>query len=142
MPSKTELKKLAKTRLNEAKVLYKEGFYDGACYLAGYVIELALKARICKVLDLDQYPDSGDISKSFKIHKLDDLLKLAGLQKKFDSAKVAQPNLFTNWSITTKWNESFRYLPVGNSAKVSTRETIEALEDKTDGVFTWITKFW
>jgi HEPN domain-containing protein len=142
MPSKTELKKLARTRLKEAKVLYDKGFYDGACYLAGYVIELALKARICKILDLDQYPESGEISKSFKIHKLDDLLKLAGLQKKFDTAKVAQPNLLTNWSITTKWSENFRYLPVGNSPKITAKDTIEALEDNTDGVFTWITKYW
>jgi len=67
MPTKIELKKLARTRLKEAKVLYQNGLYDGACYLAGYVIELALKARICKVLDLDDYPETGEISKSFKM---------------------------------------------------------------------------
>lgn len=46
MPSKNELKALSKTRLKEVKALYDNGLYDGASYLAGYVIELALKARI------------------------------------------------------------------------------------------------
>ena len=50
MPTRQELKKLAKIRLLEAKALFDKGLYDGACYLAGYVVALALKARICKVL--------------------------------------------------------------------------------------------
>lgn len=56
MPTRKELQDLAEIRLQEAKVLFEKEFYDGARYLAGYVIELALKARICKILDLDQYP--------------------------------------------------------------------------------------
>lgn len=46
MPTHEELKKLAKTRLIEAKALLDNELYDGARYLAGYVIELALKARV------------------------------------------------------------------------------------------------
>jgi len=69
MPTRNELKQLAKTRLQEAKTLFDKGLYDGACYLAGYVIELALKARICKILDLTEYLQSGEISRAFKIHK-------------------------------------------------------------------------
>ncbi|MDG6028095.1 MAG: HEPN domain-containing protein [Candidatus Brocadia sp.] len=47
----------------EAKALFDKGLYDGSCYLAGYVIELALKARVCKILDMTDYPESGDISR-------------------------------------------------------------------------------
>ena len=48
--SRNDLKKISKTRLKEAKTLCDNKLYDGAMYLYGYVIETALKARICKVL--------------------------------------------------------------------------------------------
>lgn len=142
MPTRTELKELANTRLKEAKALFASGLYDGCCYLAGYVVELALKARICKVLDLTDYPETGEISRSFKIHRLDDLIRLAGLQRKFDAAKAANPRLLTNWSLVTEWKEEFRYKPVGSSPRKRAEETISALEDRSDGVFTWIKKRW
>lgn len=142
MPTHYELKKLARIRLLEAKALSEKGLYDGACYLAGYVIELALKARICKILDMANYPESGEISRSFKTHKYDDLIKLAGLDRKFDKAKKINSGLFTNWSLVTEWSEDFRYLPVGTSPKIRTQQIINALEDSKDGVFTWIRKKW
>ena len=80
MPTKIELEQLAQTRLDEAKSLIEKGFYDGAFYLAGYVIELALKARICKVLDLSDYPDTGKLGTIFKTHSFDELLLLSGLK--------------------------------------------------------------
>lgn len=142
MPTRNELKQLARTRLMEAKALYASDLYDGSSYLAGYVVELALKARICRILDLAQYPESGEIARSFKTHKLDDLLRLAGLQRKFDQAKTANPNLLTNWSLVTQWSEQVRYNPVGTSPKVRAGEIIAALEDPADGVFTWLKKYW
>lgn len=142
MPKRDELKLLAKTRLREVKALFDCGLYDGSYYLAGYVVELSLKARICKVLDRDEYPDSGELSRSFKTHRLDHLLQLAGLERKFDHAKIANPNLLTSWSLITEWNEEFRYKPVGSSLKERAQNTITALEDKNDGIFAWIKKYW
>jgi hypothetical protein len=142
MPKRVELKELAKTRLREAKALFKCELYDGSYYLAGYVVELSLKARICRVLGTENYPESGKLSQSFKTHKLDDLLLLAGLERKFEQAKIANPTLLTNWSLVTEWNEEFRYKPVGSSPRQRAQETIAALEDKNDGIFTWIKKYW
>jgi hypothetical protein len=142
MPTRDELKELAKTRLREATALFVFELYDGSYYLAGYVVELALKARICKVLDTDNYPDSGDFSRSFKTHNLDNLLVLAGLERKFERAKIANPNLLTNWSLVTEWNEQFRYKPVGSSPMLRAQNTIAALDDRNDGIFTWIKKYW
>lgn len=138
MPTYQELKELAETRLLEVKALYDKGLYDGACYLAGYVIEFALKARITKLLDMTHYPETGEISKSFKTHNYDILIKLSGLEKKFDEATKLNKNLFTNWSLVTKWSEEFRYHPVGTNPKEYVRQIINALEDPNDGVFTWI----
>ena len=142
MPTRVELKDLAQTRLKEARVLYRNRFYDGSIYLAGYVVELALKARICKMLDLRVYPDSGEISRSFKTHNLDDLLRLSGLQNKFDVAISRSPTLLANWSVVTNWSEQFRYHPVGTSSQAQAQEVLAALDDPRDGVLTWLKKYW
>ena len=44
-----DLQALSKARLIEAKALLKLGLTDGACYLAGYTVECAIKACIAKV---------------------------------------------------------------------------------------------
>lgn len=50
-----ELSELCKERLKDAEILIKAQRYDGAYYLCGYVIELALKKRICKTLNWDGF---------------------------------------------------------------------------------------
>jgi HEPN domain-containing protein len=61
MPTRNELKELAQLRLKEAETLFQAGLYDGAAYLCGYVIEFALKAKICKLLGVNEYPMSGKL---------------------------------------------------------------------------------
>lgn len=142
MPTRSELKELAKIRLKEAKALFACELYDGSRYLAGYVVELSLKARICKVLDTDNYPESGELSRLFMTHKFDVLLRLAGLERRFERAQIDNPNLLTNWSLVTEWTSAFRYRPVGSSSKQHAQQIITALEDKKDGIFTWMKKYW
>jgi len=50
LPTPQELKKLAKSRLQESEILFSHGKYDASVYLCGYAVELVLKARICKTL--------------------------------------------------------------------------------------------
>ncbi|MHA3787582.1 hypothetical protein ACX0HA_05165 [Flavobacterium hauense] len=141
MPSRNELQTIAKKRLTEVKILYRAGSYDGAKYLSGYVIETALKARICKILDSD-YPDSGEVSRSFMTHKFETLIKLGGLQKSFDNELNSNIRFKTNWSIVTSWSEVFRYKSIGTSSQADISDVIDALEDRTDGILTWIKKRW
>ena len=142
MPTRGESKQIARTRLKEAKALFDKRLYDGSCYLAGYVVELALKAKICKTLNIDEYPDSGEISRSFKTHNLDQLLKLSGLEKKLDKEKAKNPVLEVNWSLVTTWSEQLRYNPIGTSKRQNAIDMINALEDQNNGVFIWIKKRW
>jgi len=141
MPSRLELKKISNTRLKEVKVLYRNQLYDGARYLSGYIIETALKARICKILDAD-YPETGEISKSFLTHKFDNLVKLGGLQKTLDNELAANANFKANWALVTGWKETYRYRAIGTSSQSDVQDIINALEDKKDGVLTWIKKRW
>jgi HEPN domain-containing protein len=66
VPTRSELKALAELRLEEAEALFEAGCYNGAVYLAGYVVELALKARICRLLDSQEYPDTGVFKGCFR----------------------------------------------------------------------------
>ena len=133
---------MAKSRLQEAKVLFDKGFYDGACYLAGYVVELAVKARICKILALTEYPETGEISRAFKTHRYSDLLKLSGLERRFNDAITTNSSLYKNWFLVKDWTEDFRYRPIGSSSKKEDEDIINALDAPKDGVFTWIKKRW
>ncbi len=141
MPTRNELKIISKTRFKEVKVLHRNRLFDGAKYLSGYVVETALKARICKILNTD-YPETGEIAKSFLTHKFDTLVKLSGLQNTLDNELNANINFKTNWSLVTSWTESFRYKPIGTSSQTDVQDIIIALEDTNDGILTWIKKRW
>jgi HEPN domain-containing protein len=139
MATRKQLKDLALLRLREADALFGCGLYDGARYLSGYVIELALKARICRVLDVQEYPDTGELRRVYATHDLDQLLKLAGLSRKLSFANEA---LFTNWSIATLWKPERRYDVAGTASRGDVEDILKAIQDKPDGVLTWIRKHW
>lgn len=141
MPNRNELKTISRTRLKEVKVLYSNRLYDGAKYLSGYVVETALKARICKILN-SEYPETGEVARSFLTHKFDNLVKLSGLQSTLDTDLNANVNFKTNWSLVTSWTESFRYKPIGTSSQSDVQDLLTALEDSNDGVLTWIKRRW
>jgi hypothetical protein len=116
MSTRLELSKLARVRLRDAEVLYSNQRYSGAFYLCGYVLELALKARICKTLRWPKY-NVGSSYSSFKTHDLDVLLNLAGLASKIQKKYVAE------WLIVKSWKPERRYEP----AKKVTRKNASAM---------------
>jgi hypothetical protein len=88
------------------------------------------------------YHDTGEISRSFKTHNLIVLLRLAGLQRRLDTAIATNPNLLQSWSLIVEWTEEFRYSPIGSSSQVRARAILSAVDDKKDGIFTWLKKHW
>lgn len=140
MPTRKELQELAKLRLKEAEHLYKQGLYDGCVYLCGYVVEFALKARICRVLKLDKYPDEGRFSELFKKHDFELLRRLAGLEQSKDLSKGTA--LGTNWSIATEWSPERRYTPAGTANRRKAEDVLASLKDRPNGVLTWLAKKW
>ena len=106
-----ELGKLAHARLEDAEALFRARRYDGASYLCGYVVELGLKARICRTLSWAEYPFSRREFKnlqSFKTHDLDVLLRLSGVEKQ------VKTTLLTEWSAVVSWDPQARYHPTGS----------------------------
>lgn len=100
MQNPKEIRQLAKLRLEEATILCNHGKYEGAFYLAGYAIELMLKAKICERLGIpnlleDNSSDGAvkDIKKTVQTHDLFVLLVLSGLKVPFDISKSTDKQL-------------------------------------------------
>ena len=74
--NRKDLQTIAETRLKDAQLLYQHRRYDGAYYLAGYVIECALQACIAKKIKRNDLPDK-DLAQGVYTHDLTQLLKHA-----------------------------------------------------------------
>lgn len=116
---------LAKCRYEESKILLNNDKYDGSVYLCGYALELILKRRIVKVLEWDGYPETAkefEDYKSFKVHDLNVLLRLSGLEKKIQKDNA----VFARWQISNTWDPESRYKEIGNILKTEAEDIIEA----------------
>jgi len=134
------LRSVSLAKLKAAKILFNSRDFDTAGYLLGYVVECALKASVCKRLNLNQYPDTGRHKDVFASHDFDRLLILSGHAKEIDLS--VNPDLFQNWSILTKdWKPETRYNEnVYNDHVV--KDKIIALEDRSNGFLSWIKRKW
>jgi len=138
--TRQELQDLALLRLQEAETLSNAGFYDGCAYLCGYVVELALKACICRLLDTHDYPATGEYKRVYAVHDLDQLLFLAGLRARLDPANQA---LLSNWSLAVPWNPAERrYQAAGSVSQQQALDILNAVSDPNDGVLAWLKKSW
>lgn len=118
-----EIRKIASARLHDAEVLLGASRFDGAVYLCGYVVELALKARICKTLKWAGYPQtSGEFAglASFKVHDLELLLKLTGRATAIKSKYLAA------WSAVLIWKPEDRYNLIGSANQVDARLMLDS----------------
>ncbi len=98
-----------------------------------------MKARICKLLEINDYPDSGKIKQVYAVHDLEQLLLLAGLRNKLRSADI---DIQANWSDATPWSPETRYSPKGSVSRSEAEKLLNAIRDNAKGVLKWIMKYW
>lgn len=136
--SKTELQRLAEQRLLEAKELLDAGAYGLAYYVAGYVVEIGLKACIANLFKSEEFPDRKFADKCY-IHDLEKLMEHSQLLSRFMADAAVDPLLEGAWSIVVLWNEATRY---ENKSEAAARELYDAIADPSHGVFQWIKRVW
>ena len=137
--TEAEFQVLAEQRLVEAKALLDLEKWDGAYYLAGYAVELALKACIIKTLmATDTFPDR-DFSKNCYTHVIETLVKLAKLDEALKLAMDTDRYLFNNWTTVRDWSEQKRYHRID---KTEAEALYAAIADDTHGVLPWIKTQW
>lgn len=110
--TRNELRRIAREKVKDAEALFNAGRYEGAVYICGYAVEIALKARICKTLKWADFPSTtGEFNrlekyKPFKVHSLNLLLSYSGIEDKIRN------NFFTEWSLISTWDPQSRYTPI------------------------------
>lgn len=135
------LKCLALAKSSELIKLHDANLYDTACYLAGYTVEYALKARICDHLDVEIYPER-EYDEVFLTHHFDRLIFLGGLSKKLKDHCEKSFEFNENWDIISSWDVDWRYRQPGTCMSDDSLKIIEALNCPENGVLSWIMKNW
>lgn len=122
------LKKLALSRLKEAKILLKYGYSHGAYYLAGYSIELSLKSYYCKQM---LFPPRE--TKDLYTHNLETLLQSCGLKGHFEKSSNENKKLKVAWGVVKDWTEEARY-------KIHNPKDAKDFLNVVNTIFLWIKK--
>jgi len=125
MISIVDLRAIADARLRDAKVLFTNERIDGAGYVCGYAVELALKARICSTLDWPGFPEKRtefENLSSFRTHKLDVLLALSGQERRIKS------EFLNHWTAVATWDPEVRYRALGYTPQAEVELMISSAE--------------
>ena len=131
---RVDLQSLSKQKLKAAEILADNKIWSNAYYLAGYSIELSLKACVAKFISADTIPDKSLINKVYT-HDIRALLGLAGLTSDFNE-KIKADSLFAaNWAICSEWSPDARYK---EKSAAETTVLLRAISDKSHGVLPWI----
>jgi len=123
--------------LADAKHLLADGRWANAYYLAGYAVELALKACIAKTFKAETIPDKALVNATYS-HNFTNLVGTAELTADLNNRKMAQA-FEINWGVVVQWSEESRYESRGEQ---EAKDLIAAIEDATDGVLVWIKAYW
>ena len=91
---------IAIERLADAETLLNAHRYNGAIYLCGYLIEIALKNKICQTLNWAGFPSTN---REFEKYKL---LSFTGIEATLKATHLAE------WSVVSIWNPEARYNPI------------------------------
>jgi hypothetical protein len=104
-------------------VLLRAKRFDGAFYLGGYAVEVALKVRICRTLKWVGFPDAPSEFQglqSLKTQDLETLLRLSGIDARVRATRLAE------WSTCSNWRPETRYQPVGSRTRQQATERVMA----------------
>ena len=126
-----QLREIARERIKDAEALFGAERYEGAMYICGYAVEIALKARICKTLRWTDFPQTdsefgGQNRKysPFKTHLLNLLLSYSGREDQIR-------NRFTvEWSLVGSWDPQSRYNPTIKMTRATRAMDRRALKAK------------
>lgn len=137
--NRTELQRISRLRVEEAKVLLDNGYFSGAYYILGYSVECALKACIARQIRRYDIPDRKLINDSYT-HDLEKLVSVSGLKDELQKESRANRTLGLNWAVAKDWKVDSRY-EIGVSESKA-KDLFTAVTGRRDGVLSWLRKWW
>jgi HEPN domain-containing protein len=137
--NRNTLRKLAGSRLKEARILLDNKQWTGAYYMTGLAVECALKSSLAGSVKKHDFPDKKFVNEMY-VHNLEKLFKLNGaLWADLQADIGTDPKLRVNWSTVKDWDDSKRYDVV---KKLEAKALFEATTQAGSGVMGWIQKKW
>lgn len=136
--SRASLQRLAEAKLADARLLFDHERFSNAYYLGGYSVELALKAALTLQIAGETLPDRRFVNDAYT-HKLDDLVRLAGLSSAMRRDLDSDATFAANWGIVSAWDESSRYESIDAFRATGLMAALLAPEN---GVFQWVKRHW
>ena len=135
---RSDLQAVAQAKIDDASLLAQNNRFSNAYYLAGYAVEIALKACIAKQFTADAIPEKSFVN-SIYVHNLKSLVGLAGLSADFKIKGDADPAFAANFALVAQWDPDVRY---ESSDPMSAQTMIAAIVDPISGVLPWIKQYW
>src|SRR5688572_28154976 len=136
---RTDLQRLAESRVADAEVLLQAGRWAAAYYLLGYAVECALKACASRQFHESEVPDKTVVN-HFYTHRLDKLLGISGVKAGLEARAGAEAAFQVNWNTVRDWNETSRYDHSTSEAKA--RDMLVAVTDPNMGILSWLRTQW
>ena len=133
-----DLQALAQAKIDDALLLLQHGRPGNAYHLAGYSVELGLKAYVARQISADTIPDTA-ILKGVLTHEFDKLIGLAGLKDELKQAQNVAPDFAANWGIVSEWTPESRYR---SAIAIEAQYLLQAISESDHGVLKWIRRFW
>ncbi len=135
---RSDLRANAQAKLDDAMTLFDNGRFSNAYYLAGYAVEIGLKACIAAQVVPETIPDKKLLEGFFQ-HGFTKLITLAGLTAQLSEQGDMDADFAANWAIVAEWTTAVRY----ESKDVTSAQTIiTAVADPKSGVLQWIKTYW
>jgi hypothetical protein len=120
-------------------LLFDNGLYSGAYYLAGHAVECALKACICRKTQAEDFPLDRGALENVYTHELSTLLKGAELTILHQTPVSTDPGFAVNWATAKDWSEESRY---NVYSQTHARDLLQAISDPASGIMVWLQTNW
>lgn len=133
-----DLQALAQAKFDDAVILLTNARFGNAYYLAGYAVEVGLKACIAAQISAETLPDKALI-KQILNHQFMALVGLAGLAQELKDKQDADAGFASNWAVASEWEPDSRYELIDPT---SAQLLIGAVGDPKSGVLQWIKTYW
>lgn len=135
---RTDLHRLAEAKYDDALLLLSHRRPSNAHYLAGYAVEIGLKACIALQFLAHAIPDRRFVTAVYT-HSLKDLVNLAGLTAEMRRHQNADVQFAANWSVVVQWSEESRYQMID---ELTAAGMVDAVGNPDHGVLPWLKLHW
>ncbi len=98
---RSDLQILAQAKLDDAKILLQASSFSNAYYIAGYAVEIGLKACIARQVTPETIPNKNFLQKVLN-HEFMTLVSLAGLAVELKTKQDSDSSFSAHWALVSE----------------------------------------